>query len=60
MSICAFCFAGAALPAKHLPRGVEAQSFATPKAFCVLAARFQAGQRGRASAAGFPVCSFQQ
>jgi hypothetical protein len=30
---CAFCFAGAALPAKHLPRGVDEQSFATPKAF---------------------------
>jgi hypothetical protein len=30
---CAFCFAGAALPAKHRPQGVDAQSFATPKAF---------------------------
>jgi hypothetical protein len=30
---CAFCLAGAALPAKHLPQGVDAQSFPTPEAF---------------------------
>lgn len=29
---CAFCFAGAALPAKHVRHGVDAVSFAGPKA----------------------------
>jgi len=29
---CTFCFAGAALPAKHVRHGVEAPSFTSPKA----------------------------
>ncbi|OAI52156.1 hypothetical protein AYO46_06415 [Betaproteobacteria bacterium SCGC AG-212-J23] len=29
---CAFCFAGAALPASHVPHGLDAFSFISPKA----------------------------
>ena len=57
---CAFCFAGAALPAKHVRHGVDALSFTRSESRFIHPSQFHPRQCGRASAAGSPVGSIQQ